>query len=93
MAARVTSQAEVERVEMVAARAALRVIDEEYSGSVAEIGFAASLGSYVDESARFYRNGHLPFLGVDTVSVAPPVIDAAWTGWDHMQRLCLCRET
>lgn len=62
-----------------AARPALLEVDAEYSRSVAEHGFTASMDDFVDQSARFYRNGQLPFVGKETIVMAASVTETVWT--------------
>lgn len=62
-----------------AAGPALLKVDAEYSRSVAEHGFTASLDDFVDQSARFYRNGRLPFVGREAIVSAASVTETVWT--------------
>jgi ketosteroid isomerase-like protein len=62
-----------------AAGPALLKVDSEYSRSVAEHGFTASMDDFVDQSARFYRNGQLPFVGKETIVSAASVTETVWT--------------
>ena len=62
-----------------AAGPALLKVDAEYSRSVAENGFTASMDDFVDQSARFYRNGQLPFVGKETIIRAASVTVNVWT--------------
>ena len=73
---------ELNEGEIDAATSALRRYDVVYSGSVAEKGFAESMDDFVDQSARFYRNGHLPLVGRDVIDSAASVAGAVWTDWE-----------
>jgi ketosteroid isomerase-like protein len=75
------ASADVE-IDVEAARTVLADIDTEYSRSVANSGIAESIDAFVDESARFYRNGHLPIVGLEAVSSAAAVIGAVWNDWE-----------
>jgi ketosteroid isomerase-like protein len=65
--------------EIDAAAMALRRYDEAYSRSVAENGFVESLDDFVHRSARFFRNGHHPIVGRETIANTPAVVDAVWS--------------
>lgn len=61
------------------ARSSLTALNRAYSRSVAESGFSSSLDSYVDPEARFYRNGHLPIVGLDAALGTATVTGSVWS--------------
>jgi len=62
-------------------RAGLGTFDSEYSLSVSEMGFHESLDQFVDPGARFYRNGQLPLVGLDTIrQTSAQAIGERWDG-------------
>ena len=74
------ASATVAATDVEANRAALVVADSAYSRSIVEHGFLESLDAFVDEAARFYRNGHLPFVGIQTIASADSVVETSWAG-------------
>jgi ketosteroid isomerase-like protein len=68
-----------EEEDIDAAGPALREIDAEYSRSVAEHGFTTTMDGFVDQLARFYRNGQPPLIGRETIVSAASVTETVWT--------------
>ena len=56
--------------------------DDRYSRTVAESGVAAAIEQLVDPSARFFRNGSLPLIGIDAISTSTYVTEAEWDEWE-----------
>ena len=68
--------------EVAAQQSALAETDGLYSRAVLENGFVSAIGEYVDPSARFFRNGNLPLVGLETISTSTHVTEAVWDEWE-----------
>ncbi len=64
-------------------RSTLLETDGSYSQSVAERGFPSTIEEFVHPSARFFRNGALPIVGIAAISASAYVTEAVWDEWDE----------
>lgn len=62
---------------------ALERVDREYSVSVQERGFLASLDSFVAPYGRFYRDGALPIVGIESITGSDLVATNLWANWEQ----------
>ena len=70
------------RVDSETSRVELLAVDSAYSQSVVDVGFRASLESFVDQWARFYRFSSLPIVGIEDIASFPMLSVTPWANWE-----------